>query len=50
MGQVNKKSGQLMFVLFTSKWSVIKNPKEIKEYKAKKSNTVKASNKNSALQ
>lgn len=41
MGRAGRKGGQSTFVLFTPKWSAIKDQKEIKERKAKKSNTVK---------
>lgn len=41
MGRAGKKGGQSTFVLFTLKWSAIKDQKEIKEQKGKKSNTVK---------
>lgn len=44
ISRAKKKSGQSIFVLFTSKWSVIKDPKKIVEQKIKKSNTKKSNN------
>lgn len=44
MGRAGRKGGQSTFVLFTPKWSAIKDQKEIEERKTKKSNTVKPNN------
>ena len=36
MSRVGRKDGHLTFVLFISKWSIIKDQNKIKEQKAKK--------------
>lgn len=44
MGRARRKGGQAFFLLFTPKWSRIKDPKEVEERKSKNSKDATAAN------
>lgn len=40
MGRAGRKDGQVIFILFTPKWSRLKNPKEIEDCAKKQTEAV----------